>query len=182
MKTSQLTRCGIFAAMALIIHIIESYIPPLAPIPGIKVGFANIITLAAIYLLGNKEAFMILIVRIVLGNIFSGQMMSLVYSLSGGVLCYLVTVLLKDLFRGKTIWALGVIGAIAHNIGQTVCAFFLFNTGSVLYYGIVLCIVSCITGTITGICAQTIVNHMKKDKKNENGICDKSCSGENGRK
>ena len=165
MKTTQLTRCGVFAAMALIIHIIESYIPPLAPIPGIKVGFANIITLAAIYLLGNKEAFMILIVRIVLGNIFSGQMMSLMYSLSGGLLCYLVTILLKGTFRGKTIWALGVIGAIAHNIGQTVCAFFLFDSKSIVYYGIILCIVSCITGTITGICAQTIVNHMKTENR-----------------
>lgn len=163
MKTTVLTRCGLFAAMALIIHIIESYIPPLAPIPGIKIGFANVVTLAAVYLLGNKEAFMILIVRIVLGNIFGGQMMSLIYSLCGGVLCYTVTVLLKNVFSKNTMWALGVIGAVVHSIGQTLCAFLLFGTRSVVYYGIVLCAVSCITGTFTGLCAQAAVNHMQKE-------------------
>ena len=168
MKTSKLTRCALFAAMALIIHVIESFLPPPAPIPGIKLGIANVITLAAIYILGNKEAFFVLIVRIILGNMFSGQVMSLIYSLCGGVFCYIVTVALKRFFKGNTIWFLGVLGAVAHSIGQSLCACVLFSSSAFVYYGALMCLFSCVTGTFTGLCAQFMVKHfgvIKERKK-----------------
>ncbi len=165
MNTKTLTRIALFASMALIIHILESYLPPLAPIPGIKIGFANVITLAAIYILGIREAFWILLVRIILGGFFAGQMMSFMYSLAGGMLCYIVTVLLKRFFSKDTMWALGVVGAIFHNLGQIACASFILRSFSVLYYGIVLGAVSCITGTFTGILARYMVLHFGKLKK-----------------
>lgn len=159
MKTITLARCALFAAMALIIHVLESFIPPLLPIPGIKLGIANVITLAAVYILGNREAFFVLITRIVLGNMFTGQVLSLMYSLCGGVLCYVVTISLKRFFKENTIWFLGVLGAVAHSIGQTACAVMLFDSMSLVYYGAVMCMVSCISGTFTGLCAQFIIKH-----------------------
>lgn len=172
MKTNKLTRCALFAAMALIIHVVESFLPPLFPIPGIKIGIANIITLAAVYILGNKEAFLILMVRIILGNMFTGQVTSLIYSLCGGVLCYIVTIALKRFFKGNTIWFLGVMGAIAHSIGQTACACVLFCSMSFVYYGAVMCIFSCVSGTLTGFCSQFMVKHFLKikEKNNEDSI------------
>ena len=158
-STKRLTRCALFAAMALIIHVLESYIPPLAPIPGIRLGIANVITLSAVYILGNREAFLILLVRILFGNMFAGQVMSLIYSLSGGLVCYVVTVAAKQFFKENTIWFLGVIGAIAHSMGQVACACILFRSLSFLYYGVGLCIFACITGTFTGLCAQFMVKH-----------------------
>ena len=83
----EVVRCALFAGMALVIFAVEACIPLPIPIPGIKLGLANVVTLVAIYLLGMRQAFMILLVRIVLGNFITGQMMALIYSLSGGILC-----------------------------------------------------------------------------------------------
>lgn len=163
MNTKKLTRCALFASMALIIHVLESMLPPLAPIPGIKVGIANVITLAAVYIIGSKEALWILIVRIILGNFFSGQIMSLIYSLCGGLLCYAVTISLKRFFIGDTVWFLGVIGAIVHNIGQIVCACILFGSWAFAYYGAVLCAFSCVSGSFTGLCAQYMIKYFDKN-------------------
>ena len=90
MKTKKLTLMSMLLALALVIFIIEAALPPLAPIPGIKLGLANIITLISLKWLGKKEAFMILILRIVLGAIFTGNIMSIIYSLSGGIMCFIV--------------------------------------------------------------------------------------------
>ena len=160
MKTTTLTRCALLAAMALIIHIIEGYIPPIVPIPGIKVGFANIITLSAMFVLGRRESFLILVVRIILGSFFAGQAMSLLYSLSGGMLCFAVTACLKNYFGNGTMWVLGVIGAIMHSIGQIACACAIFGSLSFLYYGAVMCALSCVSGTFTGICSLLLVRRL----------------------
>lgn len=83
--TQRLTRLALLTAIALIIFIIEAQIPPLVAIPGVKMGLANIITLVTLYSFGRRDALMVLLVRIVLGSIFSGQMMTLLFSLSGGL-------------------------------------------------------------------------------------------------
>ncbi|MBQ8587770.1 MAG: Gx transporter family protein [Clostridia bacterium] len=161
MNTKRLTRCALFAAMALIIYAVESLLPPFAPVPGFKLGLANTVTLAAVYILGPVDAFWILTVRIILGNIFTGQLMSMIYSLSGGILCYAVTVALKRFFTVQTMWALGIAGALAHISGQVACASLLFRSASFLYYGVYLCIFACISGTFTGICAQLMTKYIK---------------------
>jgi len=161
---SEIIQCALFSGIALVIFAVEACIPIPIPIPGIKLGLANVVTLVAIYLLGRKQAFMILIVRILLGNFITGQMMALIYSMAGGMLCYVITATLKPCFNGKTIWALGTLGAIFHNIGQLVCAYFMLGKGSILYYGFILTGAACITGTFTGLVAQHIIlhNHFKK--------------------
>lgn len=80
-------RLSALSAIALTIFIIEIQIPPLVPIPGIKLGLANIITLIILSLYGIKEASAVLFIRIFLGSIFSGQMINLLYRLSGGIFC-----------------------------------------------------------------------------------------------
>ncbi len=152
--------------MALIIFAVESCIPPFVAIPGVRLGLANVVTLGAVYILGPRDAFWILIVRIILGNMLTGQLVSLIYSFAGGILCYIATVGLKRFFEGSTIWALGVIGALCHNIGQIACACFMYRTGSLVYYGAVLCALSCITGTFTGLCAQVMVKAFGVGKTN----------------
>jgi len=155
----EIVRCALFAGIALVIFAVEACIPVPVPIPGIKLGLANVVTLVAVYVFGKKQAFMILVVRILLGNLMMGQMMALIYSLAGGMLCYAVTVILKPCFNGKSIWALGTLGAIFHNIGQLACAYFMLGKGSIFYYGFILTGVACITGTFTGIAAQSIILH-----------------------
>ncbi len=164
MKVRNLTRCALFASVALIIFIVESHIPPIIPVPGFKLGLANVVTLAAMYVLGRKEAFWILTVRIILGNMFSGQLMSMLYSFCGGYLCFGITALLKNRFGSNTVWALGVIGAIFHNIGQTLCAYFFFESGAIFYYGAVLCLAAVVTGIFTGLCAQFTIKYFKEKR------------------
>jgi len=161
MKATRLTRCALFTSMALIIYVVESLLPPFTTIPGFKLGLANTVTLAVVYLMGYREAFLILILRIILGNMFTGQMMSLIYSLSGGLLSFVITVILKRFFPLNTIWALGIIGALFHTLGQTVCATILFNSNSFLYYSVFLSVLSFVSGAFTGFCAQLLVKYLK---------------------
>lgn len=68
MKTKKLTLISMLLGLALIIFTVEAQIPSIAPIPGIKLGFANVINIMALYMLGRKESFIILVLRIVLSS------------------------------------------------------------------------------------------------------------------
>ena len=162
MKLTDITRCGVFACAALVIFVLESYIPPIIAVPSVKLGLANVVTLAAMYVLGAGQAFSILIIRIILGNIFTGQAASFLFSVSGGLMCYAATLILKPFFNGKTIWALGTVGALFHNFGQLICAYFMLGAESMAYYALVLALAACITGTFTGLCAQSFILHYNR--------------------
>lgn len=163
MKVKRLTIDAMLAAAALILFIVESQIPPLVAIPGIKLGLANIVTLLAIVSLSKRDAAAILAVRIVLGSVFAGQIMSFFYSLAGGVLCLAAMCLSVKILNEKQIWAVSVIGAIAHNVGQLAVAFLVLGK-YVLYYTPVLMISGVVTGVFTGLCAQFALKYFKRIK------------------
>lgn len=162
MKTRKLTRMALLTTVALTIFMVEAQIPPLVPIPGVKLGLANIITVYTMFALGPKEAGLIFLTRILLGSVFSGQMMSLIYSLSGGTLCYLTMLFMRKLVTGKQIWVLSVLGAIAHNIGQICAAMYVLGSAAVLYYLPVLMISGMLAGLFTGLCAQVVLERLPK--------------------
>ncbi len=153
-------RLSALSAIALTIFIIEIQIPPLVPIPGIKLGLANIITLIILSLYGTKEASAVLFIRIFLGSIFSGQMINLLYSLSGGILCLVVMSTLMKLLGKKNLCFISITGAIAHNIGQITVSMIILETTSVLYYLPILLISGVITGAFTGIVSKLMVNNV----------------------
>ena len=161
-STKQLTRMALLTAVALGIHVAEAQIPPLVAIPGVKLGLANIITVYAAFSIGGGPAAMILIARILLGSMFGGGLMSLAYSLAGGLLCLLVTLVLRRILTNRQIWVAGVMGAIAHNIGQILVAIIVTGTPSIVTYLPVLMISGVITGLFTGLSAQAVVNRMNK--------------------
>lgn len=156
----RLTRMGLLTALALIIFTIEAQIPPLVPIPGVKLGLANIITVYSMFCLGPKDTFKILVCRIILGSIFVGNMIVLLYSLSGGLLCFLIMIPVHKIVTKNQIWVCSVLGAIAHNIGQITVAIALTRTLSLLYYLPVLLISGIIAGLFTGLCAQYTVQRL----------------------
>lgn len=92
---------AMLTAASLIIFIVEAQLPPLLPIPGVKLGLANLITLTAMVILGRREAGAILLCRIVLGSVFAGGVSGLLFSIAGGLLSYLVMCLLKNAFPGE---------------------------------------------------------------------------------
>ena len=86
LATKKLTTLSLLSAIALALYAVESALPPIVPIPGIKLGLANIITLVVLWKYSAKDAFFVLLVRILLATLFFGQAISLLYSLSGGLL------------------------------------------------------------------------------------------------
>ena len=158
MKTRKLTAMALLTAIALTIFVVEALIPALVPIPGIKLGLSNIITVFAVFTFGSWEAALILAVRIFLGAVFAGNFSTILYSAAGGALAILATILLKRLLSMKQLWVAGCIGAIAHSIGQMAVAVLITQTPGLFIYLPVMIVCSIITGTFTGLCAQFLVN------------------------
>jgi len=161
MKVRKLTQMALLSAIALTIFVVEAQIPALIPIPGIKLGLANIVTVFAVFTLGSWEAAMILAVRIFLGAVFAGNFSTILYSAAGGGLAILITILLKKILTQKQLWVAGSVGAIAHSIGQMAVAVAVTGTPGLLIYLPVMLVCSIITGLFTGLCAQVLVNRGK---------------------
>ena len=162
MDIKKMTALAMFSVIALTIFTAESMIGPIVPIPGIKLGLANIVTLLVLVLYGPKEALFVLIVRILLGSMFGGQMISFFYSLSGGVLCWLVMSLISALLKKKFLVLISMCGAAAHNIGQILAAIVITQSISVVAYFPVLMLSAMITGCFTGLAAQVCSKRLQK--------------------
>ena len=158
MKTKRLTLLALLTAIALTIFMIEAQIPALVPIPGIKLGLANIVTVFAVFALGPKDAVLILAARIFLGAVFAGNFSTIFYSAAGGAFAILVTIGLRRVLTNKQLWVAGALGAVAHSIGQMAMAVLLTGTPGLIASLPVMIAVSLVTGTFTGLCAQFLVN------------------------
>ena len=161
MKTKKLTSLGLLSAIALTIFMVEAQIPPLLPVPGVKLGLANIVTVFTVFVIGGKEGIAVLFVRIFLGAVFAGNFSTIFYSAAGGALAICATILLKKILSRKQLWVAGVTGAIAHSIGQMAMAIALTATPGLAVYLPVMIAISIVTGTFTGLCAQFLVNRGK---------------------
>ena len=161
MKVKKLTVMAMLCAIALTIFMVEAQIPPLVPMPGVKMGLSNIVTVFAVFALGPGEAAAILFVRIFLGAVFAGNFSTIFYSGAGGVCAILVTIGLRKILNQKQLWIAGCIGAIAHSIGQMAMAMLLTGTPSLVVYLPFMIVCSIISGTFTGLCAQVLVNRGK---------------------
>lgn len=145
-------------AAALVVFVIELQLPAVVPIPGVKLGLANVFTLFAIYRFKPHEAGMLVLVRVFLGCLFSGNMSALIFSLAGAALCMAGMLPLKRILKNDLIWLVSVIGAVMHNIGQLLAASAVLGSFAVFGYLPVLLISGCISGCFTGIAAQIIIN------------------------
>lgn len=123
LTTKQLTLCAVLTAMALALSYLENLFPlSLAiPLPGIKLGLANIVTVFALYALGPGQALLILVGRCLLGAVFAGNMNALIFSVLGGVSAMLVMILLSRPGR-LSVYGVSIGGAAAHNCGQIAAA------------------------------------------------------------
>ena len=153
---------ALLTAAALILFTVEAQLPALVPIPGVKLGLANIITVYAMFSLGPRDTLSILLVRVFLGSVFSGAMSTLLYSLAGGMLCYCAMLVLRRVLTERQIWVCGVIGAVFHNIGQILAAAAIFRTTAVVVYLPLLMLSGIITGLFTGLCAQFLLQRLRR--------------------
>lgn len=163
MRAKKLTELALLTTVALIIFVIELRVPNPIPIPGVKLGLANIITVYAVYHYRAKEVFLIVLTRILLGAVFSGNMTALLYSLAGSLFCLTGMLLLCRMIPQNYIWVCSVFGAVLHNIGQIMVARFIVGW-SVFFYFPFLLVSGCFAGAFTGYCAQFTIDKMIKVK------------------
>ena len=158
MKTRKIVLLALLSAIALTIFMVEAQIPALMPIPGIKLGLSNIVTVFTVFTIGCWEGAAVLFVRVFLGAVFSGNFSSILYSAAGGICAIAVAMLLRRILSKKQLWVAGCLGAIAHSIGQMAMAIFVTGTPSIAVYLPVMIACGIVTGLFTGLCAQLLVN------------------------
>ena len=162
MKAKRIALCGVLMALALALSYLERFIPlqMLVPLPGVKLGLANVVTLIVLYLMGAREAFAILIPRCILGALFGGGVTGLLFSLTGGMLAMATMSLIKRL-PIFSVYGVSILGAAAHNVGQISVSMLMMNSLYVGAYLPYLLIVALFTGTATGLVGASVLKILR---------------------
>lgn len=162
-KTKVIVQNAILVTVALALSYIERFIPLqlIIPLPGVKLGLANIVTLIALYALGTKQAFWIVILRCTLGSVFGGGITGLLFSLTGGLLSMATMSLCKrsSLF---SVYGISILGAAIHNVGQVTVAMVLMQSIHIGLYLAYLLGVALFTGFATGAACAGVLRVLKK--------------------
>lgn len=156
-KLRELTRCALFTAIALTIFLLESRIPLPIAIPGAKLGLANCVTLYVGYSMGLAQAGKVLLCRIFMGALFSGQVLTLLYSATGGFFCWVLLCVLKKFFSWRQLWFVSPCCGMAHNLGQVLMASFVMGTKEIFSFLPYLLLLSLISGSFVGIATQELM-------------------------
>ncbi len=162
MKPKKLVLLALLTAIALTVFLIEAQIPPIVPIPGVRLGLANIVTVFAVFAIGSREGAAVLLCRIFLGAVFAGNFSTILYSAAGGFCAIAVTVGMKKLLTTRQLWVAGALGAMAHNIGQMAAAVAISQTPSLVIYLPLLLAIAIVTGSLTGLSAQILLHRGEK--------------------
>lgn len=164
-KINRMVHYAILISIALVLSLTEKWLPLslIVPLPGIKIGLANIVSMFALFYFGWRGAILITVARCLLASIFYGGLIALALSLSGGLFALLIMELLKK-GHGKWFSLIGVSigGAAAHNFGQVAMASLLMNSIAVFYYLAILMITAVITGVLTGTIAQYLFLRLER--------------------
>ena len=160
LTTKQLALCAVLAALSLALSYVEGMFPLPVPLPGFKLGLANIVTVFALYALGAGPALAILLTRVLLGAMFAGNASALIFSLFGGLAALGVMALLSR-FERLSVYGVSVGGAAAHNGGQTLAAILTLGSPAPLAYLPVLLLVSLLTGALTGFIASLLLRALR---------------------
>ena len=169
-KTKYLTLCTVLICLALVLSYVEHLIPLhlLIPLPGIKLGLANIVTLITLYLLGPKSAFTVLVLRCTLSAAFGGGVTGFLFSATGGLLAMAVMTAARHI-KKLSIYGVSILGAAFHNIGQILIAMVLMRSVYVAAYLPYLLGVAIFTGLLTGSACTGTLRALYAIGKNRKG-------------
>lgn len=161
MDVKRLTKLALLTAVALILFVVEAQIPAPVPIPGVKLGLANIVTVYAMFRFGPKDTLLVLLTRVVLGSVFAGSVMALWFSLAGGLLCWAAMAALRKILTEQQLWVCGILGAMCHNLGQMAVCLAVYRSWAVAVYLPVLLLSGIVTGLFTGLTAQFLLKRLQ---------------------
>lgn len=161
-KAKRIALYGMMVALAFTFSYLESLIPFDFAIPGVKLGLANLVVVVALYIMKPGEAFSIAIIRILLSGLTFGNVYSLAYSLCGGILSFIVMLLVKK--TKLSVIGVSMLGGICHNIGQIIVAAIVMETARIAYYLPVLLVAGLITGLLLGVISKLVIGRFEKIK------------------
>ncbi len=145
----RLTRCAVLTALALALSVAEGLVPLtiLFPLPGLRLGLANLVTVYALCRLSGREALLILAARCLLGALLGGNLMALAAAL-----------MLRCSFL--SLFGVSIAGAAAHNTGQILAAMAVLGSRAPLVYLPPLLLCSLVTGAVTGGASMLLVHRI----------------------
>lgn len=163
----RLTRCAVLTALALALSAAEGLAPltVLFPLPGLRLGLANLVTVYALCRLSRREALLILAARCLLGALLGGNLTALAFSMTGGLLALGVMALLLRL-GGFSLFGVSIAGAAAHNTGQILAAMAVLGSQAPLVYLPPLLLCSLVTGAATGGASLLLVRRVPDPERN----------------
>jgi len=159
MKAKKLTTLALSVALAMILSFVESQIPPLSAVPGVKIGLPNIVTVFLLYTFGVKEAGGVSLIRVVLSSLLFGSFVSLIYSLSGAVISLLAMLLAKRLRIFSTV-GVSVIGGVLHNAAQVLAACLVMENAAISLWIFPLIISGTLAGVAVGAISGLLVSRL----------------------
>ena len=171
MKVQKMALLGVLTAGAIVIAILESFIPSVG-IPGVKLGLANIVILIILYELGIVEAIVVNLLRVLVVGLVRGTFLSMGFlmSLTGAVLSLGIMILFYLLIKKFSIIGVSVIGSLFHVTGQILIAMIFLGTAYIFLYLPFIAVSAIITGVFVGIVAQLIIKTgvIKKQREKYN--------------
>ena len=171
MKVQKIALLGVLLAATIVVAIAESFIPSFT-IPGIKLGFANIVILVTLYELGVKEAVFINLVRVLVVSLVRGTFLSMGFfmSLTGAVMSLGIMIFFCLLIKMFSIIGVSVIGSLFHVTGQILIAMIYMGSVYVVYYLPIIGLAAIITGILVGFIARAIIktNVIKNQREKYN--------------
>ena len=141
---------GMLISLAFIFSYIEAVIPIPIPVPGVKLGLANLVSIVGLYTVGIKGTIAVSLGRIVLVGFTFGNLSSMIYSLAGGTVSLIFMILLKKTGKFSQV-GVSIMGGIGHNIGQLTAAALITETAGVFYYLPFLMVAGVIAGAVIGL-------------------------------
>lgn len=162
-STKRLAVIAMLVAQAAVLHYLESLFPNPVPVPGVKLGLANIITLIALVVFDFRTAMAIAIMRTILGSLLAGTLfgMGFFMSFAGAVTATAVMALVLQVFSMFSMVGISVLGAIAHNIGQLLMATLVLQFPGIFLYLPAMLVFSIPTGFLTGLLTNELVRYIR---------------------
>jgi heptaprenyl diphosphate synthase len=162
-NTKRIVLLSLLVAQALVLSIIESWIPVPVPVPGVKLGLANIITLIVIIFYGMKDALVVVLLRCILSSIFGGGITGFLFSMAGGILSTVVMyILYRKCSKVFSIIGISIAGAVSHNIGQIVIASFVMKDMAIYTILPVLLISGVVMGLFVGLSSSFLERALRR--------------------
>ena len=163
MESKKVAIYGMLIALAMVLSFLESMLPALVAVPGVKLGLTNLVVMVALYRMKPADAFVINIIRILLVGLTFGNSFSLVYSFAGGALSFIVMLLLFRIREGLfSPVGVGAAGGVAHNMGQLIVAAIIMRSAGVGFYIPVLLVSGVIAGAVIGMLSGLVVERLPR--------------------